>query len=113
MATHAIAGDQLKVISFNLRRDFGPQRKNRWESRKDLAARLIQDSGAQIIGVQESLPQMRRDLGQLLEGYSIFGKGRLNGAKPKNDEHSDIILRNEEVQLLSCRTVWILSLIHI
>ena len=107
MATHAIAGEQIKVISFNLRRDFGPQRKNRWESRKDLAARLIQDSGAQIIGVQESLPQMRRDLGQLLEGYSIFGKGRLNGAKPKNDEHSDIILRNEEVQLLSCRTVWI------
>ena len=37
--THA---EEIKVVSFNLRRDFGPQRKNRWETRKELAAKVIE-----------------------------------------------------------------------
>lgn len=79
MAYSAAQADEIKVVSFNLRRDFGPQRKNRWETRKELAARLIEESNASIIGVQEFLPQMRRDLKGLLDGYSIFGRGRLSG----------------------------------
>lgn len=107
MAYSATGDELLKVVSFNLRRDFGPQRRNRWDTRKEIAARLIQDSGAAIIGVQESLPKMRQDLHTLLRDYSIFGRGRLDGAKPKNDEHSDIILKNKEVELTSCKTFWI------
>lgn len=79
MAISVPQGDVIKVVSFNLRRDFGPQRKNRWESRKELAARMIAESDAAIIGVQEFLPKMRQDLKTLLDGYSIFGKGRLSG----------------------------------
>src|SRR5699024_6161803 len=95
MAFSAAQADEIKVVSFNLRRDFGPQRKNRWETRKELAARLIEESNASIIGVQEFLPQMRRDLKGLLDGYSIFGRGRLSGKKPQNDEHADIIIKNK------------------
>lgn len=93
MAISVSQGDVIKVVSFNLRRDFGPQRKNRWESRKELAARMIAESDAAIIGVQEFLPKMRQDLKTLLDGYSIFGKGRLSGKDPGNDEHSDIIIK--------------------
>lgn len=107
MAHSATRGDVIKVVSFNLRRDFGPQRKNKWDTRKDYAAQLIQDSGAAIIGVQEFLPKMRKDMKQLLHGYSIFGRGRTNGKKEKNDEHSDIILKNEDVELITCRTFWL------
>ena len=57
MAISVPQGDVIKVVSFNLRRDFGPQRKNRWESRKELAARMIAESDAAIIGVQEFLPE--------------------------------------------------------
>ena len=77
--THA---EEIKVVSFNLRRDFGPQRKNRWETRKELAAKVIEQSNAEIIGVQEFLPNMRKDLKELLDGYSIFGRGRLSGKSP-------------------------------
>ncbi len=91
--THA---EEIKVVSFNLRRDFGPQRKNRWETRKELAAKVIEQSNAEIIGVQEFLPNMRKDLKELLDGYSIFGRGRLSGKKPNNDEHSDIIIKNDQ-----------------
>lgn len=99
--THA---EEIKVVSFNLRRDFGPQRKNRWETRKELAAKVIEQSNAEIIGVQEFLPNMRKDLKELLDGYSIFGRGRLSGKKPNNDEHSDIIIKNDQVEVSRCRT---------
>lgn len=107
METSAAQADEFKVVSFNLRRDFGPQRKNRWETRKQLAARLIEESNASIIGVQEFLPEMRKDLKGLLSGYSIFGRGRLSGKKPSNDEHADIIIKNAEVEVTRCRTFWL------
>ncbi len=107
MDTSMAQGDVIKVVSFNLRRDFGPQRKNRWDTRKELAARTISDSNAAIIGVQEFLPKMRQDLKALLEGYSIFGKGRLKGKNPNNDEHSDIIIKNDDVEISSCNTFWL------
>ena len=103
MAISVPQGDVIKVVSFNLRRDFGPQRKNRWESRKELAARMIAESDAAIIGVQEFLPKMRQDLKTLLDGYSIFGKGRLSGKDPGNDEHSDIIIKNNDVEWQAVR----------
>ena len=52
MAISMTQGDVIKVVSFNLRRDFGPQRKNRWETRKELAARMISESDAAIIGAR-------------------------------------------------------------
>ena len=91
MAISVSQGDVIKVVSFNLRRDFGPQRKNRWESRKELAARMIAESDAAIIGVQEFLPKMRQDLKTLLDGYSIFGKGRLSGKDPGSGKLYDIL----------------------
>ena len=107
MAISMTQGDVIKVVSFNLRRDFGPRRKNRWETRKELAARMISESDAAIIGVQEFLPRMRQDLKEMLEGYSIFGKGRLSGKNPNNDEHSDIIIKNYDVEVASCHTFWL------
>ncbi|MCI8624285.1 MAG: endonuclease/exonuclease/phosphatase family protein [Provencibacterium sp.] len=107
MAIPMAEGNVIKVISFNLRRDFGPGRKNRWEVRRSIAADIIRESGAAIIGVQELLPRMRRDIRQALSGYSIFGQGRLMGKKPENDEHSDIILKNEEVEINKVRTFWL------
>ena len=107
MAISMTQGDVIKVVSFNLRRDFGPRRKNRWETRKELAARMISESDAAIIGVQEFLPRMRQDLKEMLEGYSIFGKGRLSGKNPNNDEHSDIIIKNNDVEVASCHTFWL------
>lgn len=108
LATGALVQeDIIKVVSFNLRRDFGPQRKNKWETRKELAAKTICDSNADIIGVQEFLPMMRKDLKNLLKGYSIFGTGRLKGKNPNNDEHSDIIIKNKQVEITRCNTFWL------
>lgn len=107
MAVSITENNIIRVISFNLRRDFGPGRKNRWEVRRGLAADIIRESGAAIIGVQELLPRMKQDIRQALSGYSIFGQGRLMGKKPKNDEHSDIIFKNADVEVTAVRTFWL------
>ena len=50
--------DLIRVISFNLKRDFGLplNRSHKWSERRALAAQYIRESGATIIGVQELLP---------------------------------------------------------
>lgn len=102
-----VSNDMIRVVSFNLRRDFGLGRKNRWEVRRSIATDIIRESGAAIIGVQELLPRMRQDIRHSLEDYSIFGNGRLLGRRPKNDEHSDIILKNNEVEISQFKTFWL------
>ncbi|MBS4786397.1 MAG: endonuclease/exonuclease/phosphatase family protein [Clostridiales bacterium] len=104
-------GEELRVISFNLKHDLPLFKKHRWEQRKALAAEVIRRSGAAIIGVQELTPFMRQDLEELLrEDYAIAGFGRYYGTRRKNeDEHSDILVRRGSARLCYCKTFWLSS----
>ncbi len=99
--------DCIKIISFNLRADFKHDKTNRWDLRKDLAMKLIKDSGATIIGVQELLPKRRIDVQNLLTNYTVLGWGRYKGAKPNSDEHSDIIIKNDNADVDFYKTFWL------
>ena len=102
--------DLIRVISFNLKRDFGIplRRSHKWRERRALAAQLIRDRNATIIGVQELLPSMREDVSRLLNvDYSILGSGRFSGQNPNSDEHSDIIVKNENARVGLCKTFWL------
>ena len=102
--------DLIRVISFNLKRDFGLplNRSHKWSERRALAAQYIRESGATIIGVQELLPNMREDVSRLLDvDYSVLGFGRYSGIRPQSDEHSDIIIKNDQVEVSRCRTFWL------
>lgn len=100
----------IKVISFNIKRDFGFSfsQKNSWEKRRSIVAEMIKSSGASIVGVQELLPSMRSDVEHLLANdYTILGFGRFHGQKPKDDEHTDIIVRNNDVDIKFYKTFWL------
>ncbi|WP_343253083.1 endonuclease/exonuclease/phosphatase family protein [Ligaoa zhengdingensis] len=99
--------ESIKIISFNLRADFKHDRANRWDFRKEFATRLIRESGATIIGVQELLPKMRQDVQRLLKNYTVLGWGRYNGTREKGDEHSDIIIKNADADVDFYRTFWL------
>lgn len=102
--------DIIKIVSFNLKRDFGFQlrRYHKWSERRAIAAKLIRDTGAQIIGVQELLPAMREDVAELLDSdYSVLGVGRFSGQKPHDDEHSDIIIKNDNAVVKLVKTFWL------
>ncbi|MDF2567549.1 MAG: Endonuclease/exonuclease/phosphatase [Oscillospiraceae bacterium] len=97
-------GDYIKVVSFNLRRDGIFSKKNRWDSRKKFIVDIIKNSDASIIGVQELLPCMKKDIGNLLCDYIIIGEGR---DKDDTSEHSDIILKSEDITIDLFTTFWI------
>lgn len=102
--------DLITLISFNLKRDFGIPLKHthRWRERRALAAQFIRESGAAIVGVQELSPSMRDDVTDLLEDcYSVIGFGRFSGRRPKEDEHSDIIVRNDDASVQLVKTFWL------
>ncbi len=96
--------ETFKVITFNLRKDSYFDRQNRWRYRKQLVLDFFRESGAAIIGVQELLPAMREDIQSTLSGYSIFGNGR---SKKHFNEHSDIIIKNDEVEVDFSKTIWL------
>lgn len=106
-ALTSLCSEPFKVISFNLRRDTKHDLSNSWKHRKEIAAKYIRESGASIIGVQELLPSMRRDLKEMLKNYSIFGTGRFSGRKWNNDEHSDIITKDDSATVLKYKTFWL------
>lgn len=106
----ALSDDLIRVVSFNLKRDFGIplRRSHKWQQRREIAAQLIRQSGASIVGVQELSPQMRSDVGALLSyDYTILGTGRYNGQRAQSDEHSDIILKNDDVLADRVNTFWL------
>ena len=100
----------IKVISFNVKRDmaFSIHKENRWERRRQLVSDLIRASEASIIGVQELLPEMKLDVQRLLNHeYSVFGNGRFFGVRSQEDEHADIIVKNQDAQVRFCKTFWL------
>jgi|GEM_PF-268327 len=97
--------DLFKILTFNVRRDGWFSRGvNTWPIRQQLISRVIRESGAVVVGVQELLPQMRDDVQHSLCGYSIFGLGRIGGPL---GEHSDILIKDDDTEVLRHETFWL------
>lgn len=94
----------IKIASFNLKRATVLPGAHSWKNRRDMVTRLLRDSGAAIIGVQELLPSMKQDIRRQLGDYSIFGLGR---TRHLDNEHSAILLRNSGLTPLDSQTFWL------
>ena len=97
----------IKVASFNLRHDsfFGAHSRVRsWDARRELVTRMIRESGAAIVGVQEMMPAMKEDILSRLRNYQAFGSGR---TRRLTDEHSAILVRNEGAKARFSDTFWL------
>jgi len=86
------------AATFNLRAIQFPDLRSKWSKRCKLIADMIESSGASVVGVQEMLPVMKRDLKKMLGGYSFIGCGR--SFKPSKN-----ILHGEHTDLLAKRSV--------
>ena len=100
-----MSGASLTVATFNLRKDSFTDGLNRWAYRKPLVKEVIEENRIDVLGVQEVLPSMRRDLERELKEYAIVGLGR---KKDLSNEHSDILV-NKGTALLSFYTTFWLS----
>ena len=99
------------AATFNLRAIQFPDLKTKWAKRCGLIADMIESSGASVIGVQELLPVMKRDLKRLLCGYSFIGCGR--SFKPSKNilhgEHTDLLAKRGCVKCRYNETFWLSS----
>lgn len=69
----------VNVMSFNIRYDNPEDSLNNWQYRKDIAAQIIKDKQADIIGTQEVLFNQLSDLKERLPEYNAIGVGREDG----------------------------------
>ena len=102
-----IAGaEPLRVLSYNLRYitggDKGPKA---WTARRDQAAELIKTDDADVIGIQEGLPQMMDDLAERLSGYSVIGVGREDGID--QGEYAAILVKADRFRIQESGTFWL------
>lgn len=104
-ASPAPATSSLKVMSFNVRYDNPGDGVNAWPNRRDWVASLMRFHEADVIGVQEALASMLRDLDQRLPGFARFGVGRTNGVA--EGEFSAILYRTDRLALQDSGTFWL------
>ena len=70
---------ELNVMSFNVRYDNPGDSLDNWQYRKDVAAQVIKDQNADIVGTQEVLVNQLNDLKTRLPEYTAIGVGRQDG----------------------------------
>lgn len=99
------AGNDLTVMSYNIRYDNPGDGENQWKNRKDFAANLIRFYDADIFGAQEVLHNQLVDLSDRLPGYAHVGVGREDG-KTKG-EYAPIFYKNDRFQLVKSGNFWL------
>ena len=94
----------MKIVTFNIRCDFGQDGANNFEFRKPLILKRIAEEQPDVIGFQEVLPHVQKWLRENLAGYTVVGCGR---TADYQDEAMTIAVRNETSELLGLEVFWL------
>lgn len=98
-------GQDLNVMSFNIRYNNANDKQDAWPNRKDNVASQILFHDADFVGVQEALYGQMEDLQQRLPGYKYIGGGRDDG-KTKG-EYSAIFYNAKRLKPVRSGTFWL------
>lgn len=98
-------GNDLVIMTFNIRMNTPADGQNAWPLRKDKAASQILFHHVGILGVQEALHEQMVDLGQLLPGYKYAGVGRDDGQT--KGEYSAIFYDESRLEAMKSNTFWL------
>ena len=94
----------MKLVTFNIRCDFGQDKENCFCRRRELIAVKIQKEQPDIICFQEVLPHVAVWLKEHLEGYYVIGCGRDENLR---DEQVSVAYKKDRVNLISMDTFWL------
>lgn len=92
----------MEIVSFNLRYNTAADSANAWPHRLEAVRAMIEE--ADIVGVQEALPNMLFDLDDGLIGFGRAGTGRNADG---GGEHTAILFRMDRFELLDSDTFWL------
>ena len=97
--------DSIRVMTFNIRFANEGDGENAWSQRSAAVPKLILESGADIIGVQEALAAQVDQLAVALENFDYVGRGR--GLFERDDEFVPIFFNKERFALVRSGHFWL------
>lgn len=93
------------IMTFNLKYDFTKKKDNSWNERVKRITKVIKDSNSLIIGTQEGLIHMLKDMDDLLEEYKRVGEGR--GGEEQENEFNAIYYKINKLELEEWGQFWL------
>ncbi len=96
-------GEELQVLTFNIRYGTANDGDHAWEHRKQIVADLIADVDPDVLAIQEGLDFQLDDLAATLADYQKVGVHRGGGT---NDEFSGLYVR-KSIHIFDSGTFWL------
>jgi endonuclease/exonuclease/phosphatase family metal-dependent hydrolase len=94
----------FRAVTYNIRYDNPGDGPNVWVHRKAAMAEYLKGTKADLIGLQEVLPQQRDYLAGELAEFDVYSVGRDDGEK---GEATPILYRKERFKLLDKGSFWL------
>nr|WP_324615121.1 endonuclease/exonuclease/phosphatase family protein [Dyella amyloliquefaciens] len=103
-ASHPLAAQTLRVMSFNVRVPVEADGPNRWEARRDIFVDTIREQHPDLIGTQELHKEQGDYVVSKLPEYTWFGIDRFGGHA---DEHMGVFYRKDVLRLKDSGNFWL------
>ncbi len=97
-------GQNLKIMTYNIRLDVASDGENAWPNRKDYFTSQIQFYSPDVFGVQEATPNQVTDIASALPNYNKFGIGREEGG---TGEACTIYYKKDRFKVEQSNTFWL------
>lgn len=94
----------MKIVTFNIRGDFGVDGANDFCHRKALILKKLRQAQPDIVGFQEVLPHVAAWMRTELPEYDVVGCGR---EKDLSGEQMTVIFRRDSFTLIEMHTYWL------
>lgn len=104
LASGSFYGQNLKMMTYNIRLDVASDGENAWPNRKDYFTSQIQFYSPDIFGVQEATPNQVTDIASAFPDYNKYGVGREEGGA---GEACTIYYKKDRFQVLQSKTFWL------
>lgn len=96
---------KLRVATFNIRNSSAPDGDNAWPVRRDATVAAIEELDADVVGLQEVLPDQLDYLRWRFPRYEVVGVGRDDGISA--GEHSPVMVRPGDWRVERYETRWL------
>ena len=95
----------VRVMSFNIRREIFIDALNHWQFRKGLLVETIRNFNPDLLGTQEALAEQSDYLREQLVGYDFVGAGRSDGKR--GGEMCGVFFRKSRFEKLDAGHFWL------
>ena len=98
-------GNDLKVMSFNIRLGVAKDGENRWDLRKELVVKRSREYNPDLLGLQEVFPMQEEYLRENFQVYVYYGRSRL--VDPNDGEACSVMFRKDRFDAIEKSTFWL------